>query len=157
MPTDMYVNYEQIVYHTFYFCTINYRSKCTYCGHKKSYCECARHRESIKDTLECMIAETIDTTANLLNRKNLLILSTFLEYDKLERLEVLDSFLAQDNKVFPEEETSDQVNIIDMHIKLFVQSYEDETLSIYMKYTNTDVKYEKWEVIDENLTRKNIN
>ena len=157
MPTDMYVNYEQIVYHTFYFCTINYRSKCTYCGHKKSYCECARHRESIKDTLECMIAETIDTTANLLNRKNLLILSTFLEYDKLERLEVLDSFLAQNNKVFPEEETSVQVSIIDMDIKLFIQSNEDKTISIYVKYTNTDVKYEKLEEIDTYITQKNDN
>jgi hypothetical protein len=91
------------------------------------YCECARQRESIKDTLECMIVETIDTTANLLNRKNLVILTTFLEYDKQKRLEVLDSFLVQDNKTFPEEETSDQVNIIDMDIKLFIQSNELST------------------------------
>ena len=65
------------------------------------------------------------------------------------------SFLAPDNKVLPEEETSDQISIIDMNMKLFVQSSEDETLSIYMKYTNSDVKYEQLEDINEYLIPRN--
>ena len=78
-----------------------------------------------------------------------------LEWDKQERLEVLESFLAQDNKVWPEEEISNQISIIDMNMKLFVQSSEDETLSIYMKYTSSDVKYVQLENINEYLHQKN--
>ena len=154
MPPDMYVQYETIVYHTFYFCTLNYRNKCTYCGNRQVYCECTRQRESIKDTLECMISDAKDTTANLLNRRNSLILTMFLEWDKQERLEVLESFLAQDNKVWPEEETSTQTSIIDMDMKLFVQGSEKDKLSIYMKYTNSDVKYVQLETINDYLHQK---
>ena len=74
---------------------------------------------------------------------------------KQERLEVLESFLAQDNKVWPEEEISIQISIIDMDMKLFVQSSEDETLSIYMKYTSSDVKYVQLENINEYLHQRN--
>ena len=79
----------------------------------------------------------------------------FLEWDNQQRLEVLDSFLAQNNKVWPEQETYNQISIIDMDLKLFVQSNEDETLSIYMKYTNSDVKYELLEDIYKYLIHKN--
>ena len=58
---------------------------------RKPVCECTRKRENNKDTLDCMIVDASDTSENLLNRRNSLILSMFLEWDKQERLELLDS------------------------------------------------------------------
>ena len=78
-------------------------------------------RKSIKNTLECIVIDAKDTASNILNRRNSLILTMFLEWDKQERLEVLDSFLAQDNKVWPEEETSNQISIIDMDLSYLSQ------------------------------------
>ena len=51
----------------------------------------------------------------------------------------LNRINSQDNKVWPEEETSNQISIIDMDLKLFVESDEEDKLSIYMRYKDSEV------------------
>jgi hypothetical protein len=115
---------------------------------------CTKNRQTINNCLNCLLENGADSVANLCNRRNSYILTLYLEFEKQERLDVLNYFLER-TKTWPISEFHDQTNLIDMELDIYIQKENNNKLILFIKHTNDLIKYEEVNHIVDYLQEKN--